>query len=88
MKLFKFGLRIWITLTSVSSFLAGWVLLAHSPKPAQPKSAPPVVVTPLPTLAPLNLSDSSTGSNFQNMPLIIQQPSVFAPAPVFRTGGS
>ena len=87
MKLLKLGLRIWITLTSVSSFLAGWVLLAHSPKPAQPKSAPSVVVTPLPTLAPLNLG-GSTGSSFQNTPLVVQQPSVFAPAPIFRTGGS
>jgi hypothetical protein len=86
MKLLKFGLRIWITLTSVSSFLAGWVLLAHSPKPTQPKSVPSVVVTPLPTLMPLNLSGS--GSSFQNVPFVVQQPSVFAPAPIFRTGGS
>jgi len=34
MKLIKVGLRIWIALGSIVSFLGGWALLAHAPKPA------------------------------------------------------
>ncbi len=35
MKLLKFGIRFWITITSVLSFLTGWIMLAHAPKPNQ-----------------------------------------------------
>ncbi len=93
MKLFRFALNIWITVVSVMSFLLGWVVLAHSPKPVQNTSQSPVVnVTPLPTLTPLNnlpFSDNSNNGlqNFQ----VQQAPSTLfnsAPAPLFRTGGS
>lgn len=38
MKFLKTSMRIWITLTSVVGFFAGWAILAHSPKP-QPYTA-------------------------------------------------
>jgi hypothetical protein len=94
MKLLKLGLRFWITLTSIFSFLVGWILLAHSPKPAASTntSASPAV-TPLPTLQPLQPLSGSDDSNFQN-----QQPSFnfvqpqqqfqFRNRPSFSTGGS
>lgn len=34
-KFWKSLIRIWFTLTSLTSFLVGWVALAHSPKPNQ-----------------------------------------------------
>ena len=34
MKPLKIGLRIWIALTSLVSFVAGWALLSHANKPA------------------------------------------------------
>ena len=97
MKLFKFGLHLWIMLTSVLSFLMGWVMLAHAPKPAQNVSSQSTFVTPYPTLAPLpNISignDQNSGNFFQSSPLSVQPSNNnFAPAqapmPMFRTGGS
>jgi hypothetical protein len=35
MKLFRKLLRYWIALASVLSFLGGWAILAHSPKPVE-----------------------------------------------------
>jgi hypothetical protein len=96
MKFLKIGIRFWITLTSVLSFLTGWVMLAHAPKPNQAGFSSSNVVAPLPTLQPLNslslnsLSDfGSDDNNFQNQPLFSVQPSVRSQfRPAFRTGGS
>ncbi len=98
MKLFKLGLRFWIGLTSIFSFLGGWVMLAHSPKPFQPSTSaavPSTLATPLPTLAPLAPMQNFTinnNSGFQNVPVIVQ-PTIppsnfFSQQPIFTTGGS
>jgi hypothetical protein len=71
MKPLKLALRIWITITSVLSFLAGWALLSHAPKPASifslfsspqtttsSSASDPITVQPLPTLAPVPSLDS------------------------------
>lgn len=69
MKPLKLGLRVWIAITSVFSFLGGWALFSHSGKPAalfptagsSVQAAPqvqPSGVQPLPTLAPIPSLDS------------------------------
>jgi hypothetical protein len=84
MKPLKLALRIWITITSVLSFLAGWALLSHAPKPASifssqsstttsSSAADPISVNPLPTLAPIPSLDSiitnpNTAVNLQPLP--------------------
>jgi hypothetical protein len=90
MKLLKIGIRFWITLTSVLSFLTGWVMLAHAPKPNQSGSISAGVAAPLPTLEPLTpLSNFGSDDNSQNQPLFSVQPSVRSQfRPAFRTGGS
>jgi hypothetical protein len=91
MKLLKIGIRFWITLTSLLSFLTGWVMLAHAPKPNQAGFSSSNVATPLPTLEPLNpvSGSGSDDNNFQNQPLFSVQPSVRSQfRPAFRTGGS
>ncbi len=85
MKLLKFGMRFWILVSSLSSFLVGWAMLAHAPKPVQPVSAAPV-----PTLAPLqplrfNNDDEVFGNGNNTGPRIIPRTSF---VPSFRTGGS
>ncbi len=96
MKLYRFALNIWITIASLLSFLLGWVILAHAPKPVQ--SVQPVqssvsspAMSVLPTLEPLQFG-SSGGSSFQNFQVQIPAPATTfsnpAPAPVFRTSGS
>ncbi len=88
MKLLKFGLRFWIALTSVFSFMVGWAMIAHSPKPVQPISASSSVLA-LPTLTPLQPLDFNSNTNgSQSSPLVVQSPSRFAQAPIFKTGGS
>jgi len=98
MKMMKVALRFWIALTSIASFLVGWAMLAHAPKPVQAKTltaqAQSVVLTPLPTLAPLpsvNFSGASNGGGFLLPQVNIQAPPpapMFSQAPVFSSGGS
>ena len=87
MKLFRFALNIWITLVSILSFLFGWVILAHAPKPVQPTTQQSVSVAPLPTLTPLDSSQFGSNNDFPSF----QAPSTAfssQPQPIFRTGGS
>jgi len=92
MKLLKFGLRFWITVTSIFSFLAGWVMLAHAPKPGAAGSSSAGVTAPMPTLEPLHpLSDFAPGdNNVQNQPTFGFQPrnQNRQSRPFFSTGGS
>ena len=91
MKLLKVGIRFWITITSVLSFLTGWIMLAHAPKPIQTNAGSNRIVTPLPTLEPLNpsIGFGSDEDNFQNPSLFSIEPSTRSQfRPSFRTGGS
>ncbi len=92
MKLLKFGLRFWITVTSILSFLTGWIMLAHAPKPSSTSSGSSTVTTPLPTLEPLRpLSDfAPNDNNVQNQPTFgFQSQNQSRPSrPFFSTGGS
>ena len=61
-KFWKSLIRIWFTLTSLASFLVGWVVLAHSPKPNQfhPSNIPSMPsLNPVPSLDQVMLSDGS-----------------------------
>ena len=81
MKPLKLALRIWITIAGVLSFLLGWALLAHAPKPASifssqttsSSASDPAAVDPLPTLAPIPsldnlINNSGTTVNLQQLP--------------------
>lgn len=91
MKLIKLGIRFWLTIVSVVSFVGGWIMLVHAPKPYQ-GSSQQTNLTPIPTLEPLQpLSDFNTGGNdFQSQqPLFSVQPQMRSRiSPFFRTGGS
>ncbi|HVN55198.1 MAG TPA: hypothetical protein VMT46_12770 [Anaerolineaceae bacterium] len=72
MKPFKIGLRIWIALTSLVSFVAGWALLSHANKPAPLLTSNTGGADPLPlgsasartpvTLPPIPSLDSLVGN--------------------------
>ncbi len=89
MKIFKFGLRIWIAVVSVVSFLLGWVLFAHSNKPAPliQQASQPAQVAPsnlnsgLPSISSFGNIQSGTSS----LPSF-SQTNTFRPR--LRTGGS
>jgi hypothetical protein len=89
MKLLRLGLRFWITVTSIFSFLAGWILLAHATKPVASTNTTSPVVAPLPTLQPLQ-SLSNNDDNVQNQQPVFgfQQQNQFRRRPSFSTGGS
>jgi len=53
MKFFRKLLRYWIAIASTLSFLGGWVILAHSPKPVQPQAVTVQAATALPALPDL-----------------------------------
>jgi hypothetical protein len=90
MKILKFGIRAWITIASVASFVMGWVMLVHAPKPYQAPQQ--LATTTSQTLDPLPpLSDFGQGeNNFQNQPLfsVQQQRPRMGFNSFFRTGGS
>jgi hypothetical protein len=87
MKIFRKALRYWIAIASVFSFLGGWAILAHSPKPVQPVT---VQSAALPTLPPIQAYGSNVNNNglgfFSNNSQANPQPS--AGFPLLRTRGS
>lgn len=91
MKILKFGLRFWITLTSAVTFVTGWIMLAHAPKPDQQSSLfSSISSSSVPTLEPLPpLSDfNANGNDLQSQSWFSFQPSPRTFRPMFRTGGS
>ncbi len=71
MKLWKSIIRIWITLTSLVSFLIGWAVLAHSPKPNPFKASdlPPMPeLKPVPSLEEIMYSGQSSFNSIQVIP--------------------
>ncbi len=84
MKIFKRGMRVWITVASLFSFLGGWILLAHSNKPAPLQVAQPAVSAPAP-----NSLFQSNNSTFQSggFSFPFQNQTTFN-RPFLRTGGS
>jgi hypothetical protein len=81
MKIYRKVLRYWIAIASALSFLGGWIILAHSPKPVQPDTTQSAA---LPTLAPLPAFDglNSTSNGSQAVPQINTG------MPLLRTRGS
>jgi hypothetical protein len=93
MKPLKLGLRVWILITSLVSFLGGWALLSHAGKPAplgsQMQTAPSSSFAPIPTLPAVPSIDSMTSgsANLQPLPsLQLNTSQSFFPR--MRTGGS
>jgi hypothetical protein len=89
MKLFRKLLRFWIAIASLLSFLGGWVILAHSPKPVQTQAV--TVQSPaLPALPPIQAYGSNVNNNglgfFSNTPPTNSQP--ITGLPRLRTRGS
>ncbi len=93
MKLWKNLIRIWLTLVSLASFLVGWVVIAHAPKPGQfqPANVLPANVPAMPKLDPvpsldqvMNSNQSQTQNFSQSQPAQSQpaQPQPVQPQPV------
>ncbi len=81
MKIWKIVIRAWFTLASLASFLLGWAVLAHAPKPNQFN---PANVSPLPQLAPVpSLEQVMSSSQSQSFFSAQNQNQM-----VFRSGGS
>ncbi len=84
MKLWKSLIRIWLTLVSVGSFLIGWVVIAHAPKPNQFK---PSSVPAMPKLDPVPSLDQVINGQQSQMPQINILPSQQSTR-ILRSGGS
>ena len=67
MKPLKLVLRIWITVGSVLSFLLGWALLSHAPKPASIFSL---------FSSPANSSSAADSSTLNQLPTLAPIPSL------------
>jgi hypothetical protein len=103
MKNLKLGLRVWIAVTSLLSFLGGWAILSHADKPAA-LFADQTITLPdpieqsqalLPPLEPIpSLEDLTVAGSLQPLPSLSSAPRVaannnsVAAAPRLRTRGS
>ncbi len=88
MKPFKNFLRYWLAVMSIFTFVGGWIILAHSPKPVQPNKSTSSLA-PLQNLAPIQtFGNNNNGSGlFPSLPSNSQPSSGFG-FPTLRTGGS
>jgi len=62
MKIWKRIIRAWFTLASLGSFLSGWAVLAHAPKPNQfdPSTIPSMSkLDPVPSIDQVMLTGNS-----------------------------
>ena len=89
MKLTKIFLRYWFAITSVLSFVAGWVILAHSPKPVQPSTTtngpvPQSNSAPIQTFSVPNSKTTNSNNGFG----LFLSPSNNSGGFSIRTGGS
>jgi hypothetical protein len=60
MKMFRKALRYWFAIASVISFLGGWAILAHSPKPVTSVTVQPAAI---PNLPPIQAYGSNVNNN-------------------------
>lgn len=90
MKIFRKVLRYWIAIASVLSFLGGWVILAHSPKPVQPQpsSAQSVALPNLPPIQAYGSNVNNNGLNFFSNNNTQSSPQPSTSVPMLRTRGS
>jgi hypothetical protein len=90
MKIFKKVLRYWIAIASVLSFLGGWVILAHSPKPvqSQPASVQSVALPNLPPIQAYGSNVNNNGLNFFSNNNSQSSPQPSTSVPMLRTRGS
>ena len=90
MKNIKQAIRYWFLGASLASFLGGWLLLAHAPKPIQPQSNTSFSLSSF-----LGLPSSQGGFGFENEGERRSRTNLNAPRarigsgfPLLRTGGS
>ena len=77
MKLFQNSVRALVIIGSLGGFFSGWALIAHAGKPASANTdtQPEIVApAPLPTLAPLNFSNSAPSGGLQQLQPLPQMP--------------
>ena len=88
MKFFKKILHYWIAFASLLSFLGGWIILAHSPKPIQTESVTVQSTAPLPPIQAYDSNNSNNNDNLSFFPGGSQSNQPSAGMPTLRTRGS
>jgi hypothetical protein len=84
MKILKKGMRLWITIASLFSFVIGWVLFSHSNKPAPLPLNQPAIIAPVSNQL-IQSYNYNTQSNWFPFSGLSQSP---YSQPRLRTGGS
>jgi hypothetical protein len=87
MKIFRKVLRYWIAVASMVSFLGGWIILAHSPKPVQAVTIQQAALPNLPPIQAFGSNVNNNGPSFfsNNAPA---NPQFNSGMPILRTRGS
>ncbi len=89
MKIVKKGLRVWLTIASVFTFLGGWIILSHSNKPAPLQINTPAIAAPSTSNNTFNSFGSNSNSNIQSFNSPFSSQNNFQTfSPRIRTGGS
>jgi hypothetical protein len=84
MKILKKSMRLWITIASLFSFLAGWALFSHSNKPAPLQVNQPAITVPV-SNQPTQYRNYNTQPSWFPFSGLNQSP---YSQPRLRTGGS
>jgi hypothetical protein len=86
MKTIKKSLRFWFLGASLTTFLGGWLMLAHSPKPIQPAQSSGFSLSSL-LGSPSRQGFGDNGGGF-GISRLNRRSNVGGGFPILRTGGS
>jgi hypothetical protein len=89
MKPIKISLRIWIAITSLASFLAGWIVFSHAGKPIplfstnnnSTQTNVSTTIDPIPTLPPVPSLNSLVNNGGNSSGTITSQNNAIQPLP-------
>ncbi len=89
MKIIKKGLRVWLTIASVFTFLGGWIILSHSNKPAPLQISQPAITAPSSNNNTFSQFSSNSNSGISSFNSLFSSQNNFQSfSPRIRTGGS
>jgi len=90
-KISKKIMHYWFAFASILSFLAGWALLAHSPKPVQPVRTSTTNLAPIQSASPIQIfgdDDHRRRSSGSGLSPFVPNTQPSTGLPLMHTGGS
>jgi len=84
----RLAIRLWLATASIVTFVLGWAVLAHAPKPSQTAPSAPAAALAAPQLAPLAPVPTLDPALLMPQTSQLLMPSAPFRGQFFSTGGS